>query len=161
VRTGHPSGKLGPMTNRLFKVFRWTATLVTVAALTAAAPALGAKTRHSFYSGTGVTSTGSPAKVKLEVTRFQGGKVRVSILRATDGCFGASTEGTPARVENGHFAIRFSGGTQAAGFSAQLVGDFSNARSASVQLHTSSWYYPAVGSPSTCEATSAIEIHRL
>jgi hypothetical protein len=149
------------MTERALKLFRWTATLVTVAALTAAGPAFSAMPRHSYYSGTGVTPTGNQAKLKLVQTRFQGGKVRVTILRATDGCFGASAEGSRARVKNGHFAISFVGGTQAAGFSAQLDGDFSNARSASVKVHTASWYFPVGGPPITCEATSTIEIHRL
>jgi hypothetical protein len=148
------------MTERGFKPFRGIATLVAAAALTLAGPALGA-TRHTYFGGTGVTSTGSTAKLKLEVARFQGGKVRVTILKATDGCFGASAEGSRARVRNGHFAIGFVGGTYAAGFAAQLDGDFSNARSASVQIHTASWYFPIGSAPITCEARSAIEIHRL
>jgi hypothetical protein len=149
------------MRQRRFKPFRWTAPLVLVAALATAGPVLAATPRHSFYSGTGVTTTGGDAKLKLELTRFQGGKVRVTVLRATDGCFGASTEGSRSRVRNGHFAISFVGGTEAAGFSAQLDGDFSNARSASVKLHTVSWYFPIGSTPITCEATSTIEIHRL
>jgi hypothetical protein len=156
-----PCGKLGSMTERLFKLVRWTATLLATAALTTAGPALGATSRQSFYSGTGVTNTGSKAKLKMGVTRFQGGKVRVTILKATDGCFGASTEGSRSRVHHGHFAISFVGGTQAAGFSAELDGDFTNARSASVKMHTGSWYFPAGGSPSTCQAKSTIEIHKL
>jgi hypothetical protein len=135
--------------------------LAVAAALSTAGPALGATPRQSFYSGTGATDTGSKAKLKLGVTRFRGGKVRVTILKAIDGCFGASTEGSRARVQNGHFAMSFLGGTSVAGFSTHVEGDFSNARSASVKMHTASWYFPTVGSSSTCEATSAIEIHKL
>jgi hypothetical protein len=148
------------MRERPFKVLGGIATLVAAAALTVAGPALGA-TRHTYFSGTGVTSTGSAAKLKLEVARFRGGKVRVTILKAPDGCFGASAEGSRARVRNGHFTIGFVGGTAEAGFSAQLDGDFFSARSASVTVHTASWYFPIGSSPITCEATSTIEIHKL
>jgi len=149
------------MTARLSEPFRWIAALAIVVALTAAGPALAGTPRHAVYSGTGVTSAGNKAKLKLRTSRARDGKVRVTIIKAVDGCFGASTEGSRARIRNGHFAIKFGGGTKTAGFAAQLNGRFSSARSATVTVHTAAWYVPIVGPPSVCDATSTIEIHKL
>jgi hypothetical protein len=149
------------MTERLFERFRWIAMLATVTVLTVAGPALAATPGPAFYSGTGVSNAGNKAKVKLEVTRSKRGKVHIKIFKAIDGCFGASTEGSRAKVRNGNFAASFGGGTRTAGFTDQFSGQFSSARSASVKLHTSGWNFPSVGPPDICEATTTIEIHKL
>ncbi|MDX6614978.1 MAG: hypothetical protein QOD60_69 [Solirubrobacterales bacterium] len=149
------------MTERLFERFRWIAILATVIAMTVAASALSATPRPAFYGGTGVTDAGSKAKVELQVTRSRRGKVRVKILKASDGCFGASTAGAVAKVRNGGFAASFGGGTSSAGFSDHFDGRFSSSRSATVNLHSVFWNYSTAGPPSSCEATSTVAIHAL
>ena len=139
-----------------------TATLfAAVIALTAAAPGLAAVPQAATYSGTGVSSAGTKAKVKLEMTRSRRGRVHVKILKAIDGCFGPSTEGARTRVRNGHFAAGFGGGKPASGFADEFSGRFFGSRSGSVQLHTVFWNYPATGPATTCDVTSTIAIHKL
>jgi len=137
------------------------ALLATVIALTAAAPGLAAVPQAATYSGTGVTSAGSKAKVKLVVTHSRRGRVHVKILKAIDGCFGPSTEGARTRVRNGHFAAGFGGGKPASGFADEFSGVFFSSRSGSVELHTVFWNYPATGPVTTCDVTSTIAIHKL
>src|SRR5260370_19045930 len=101
------------MTEHLFERLRWVATLAIVAALAVAGPAIAATPRQAFYGGTGLTGAGNYAKVKLQVNRSKSGKNRVTILKAIDGCFGVSPEGSPAAVLNGDFAINAAGGAHA------------------------------------------------
>jgi hypothetical protein len=149
------------MTERLFERLGLIAVLVTVTVLSVAGTALAAVPQAGFYSGKGVSSAGSKAKVELQVTQSKRGRVHVKILKATDGCFGPSTDGARAEVKNGHFAASFGGGNAAAGFADQFSGEFTSSRSGSVKLHTVFWNYPATGPATTCDVTSTIEIHRL
>jgi hypothetical protein len=149
------------MRARLFERFCLIAMLATLAALTAAGPALAAVPRAVIYSGNGVSSAGSKAKVELQVTQSRRGRVHVKIIKATDGCFGPSADGARAVVRNGHFAASFGGGNATAGFSDQFSGELFSSRSGSVKLHTVFWNYPATGPATTCDVTSTIEIHRL
>jgi hypothetical protein len=149
------------MNARLFERFRWVALLATVTALAVAGPAIAAVPRATTYSGKGTSSAGARAKVELQVTVSRRGRVHVKIVKATDGCFGPSTDGARTEVRNGRFAASFGGGTPAAGFSDQFSGEFFSSRSGNVKLHTVSWNYPATGPATTCDVTSTIQIHRL
>jgi hypothetical protein len=147
------------MTGLFFKL-RWIATLAIVTALSVTGVAFAAH-RPAVYSGAAVTSAGNPTIVTLETTRSHKGRVTATILGAPDACFGAATEGSRALILNGQFALGVGGGTTAAGFAAQLSGQFSSARSIAVVLHSAGWYYPINGPPNLCDITTTVQLNKL